>query len=35
MVYQPYNANVPYDFTVRFVDKIGKTWVDVMAAEDL
>ena len=35
MVYQPYNAKVPYDFMVRLSDKIGKTWVDVMTAEDL
>ena len=35
MVWQPHNANVPYDFTVIFSDKIGQTWVDVMTGDYL
>ena len=36
MVWQPHNAKVPYDFvTVKFSDKIGQTWVDVMTDDDL
>ena len=26
--------NVSYDFTVKFSDKIGQTWVGVMSADD-
>ena len=36
MVWQRHNAKVPYDFvTVKFSDKIGQTWVDVMTDDDL
>ena len=35
MVWQPHKAKVPYDFTVKFSDKIGQTWVDVMTDDDM
>ena len=25
----------PYDFTIKFLDKFGQTWVDVMSDDDL
>ena len=30
-----YNAKLPYDFTIKFSNKIDQTWVDVMTAADL
>ena len=30
LIKQPYNTKVPYDYTVKFSDKIDQTWVDVM-----
>ena len=35
IVWQPYNANVQYDFTVKILDKNGQTCVDAMTADDL
>ena len=32
---QPYNAKLPYDFTIKFSEKNDQTWVDVMTADDL
>ena len=33
IIEQPYNAKVPYDFSVKFSDKIGQIWVYVMTAD--
>ena len=35
LVIQSYNETVPYDFTVKFSNKIGQTWVDITSADDL
>ena len=35
LVLQPHYVKFPYDFSVKFSDKIGKTWVDILSAADL